>query len=88
MQIYEDINKKGPAKRKNSGNISCTLRLSLLIIKTRRETSSEYSWLTTDSRYGEVVTSTNTILEKNPKFLSRLPQGFTATATTQVAGKQ
>ncbi|PYH87340.1 biotin apo-protein ligase, partial [Aspergillus ellipticus CBS 707.79] len=37
--------------------------------------------------YGEVVTSTNTILEKNPKLLRTLPQGFTATATTQVAGR-
>ncbi|KAI9704500.1 MAG: biotin holocarboxylase synthetase [Bogoriella megaspora] len=37
--------------------------------------------------YGEVVTSTNTILEKNIKLLSRLPQGFTFTATTQVAGR-
>ncbi|EAW06446.1 biotin--[acetyl-CoA-carboxylase] ligase BPL1 [Aspergillus clavatus NRRL 1] len=37
--------------------------------------------------YGEVVTSTNTILEKNPKLLRKLPQGFTATATTQVAGR-
>ncbi|KAE8144091.1 biotin-protein ligase, partial [Aspergillus avenaceus] len=37
--------------------------------------------------YGEVVTSTNTILEKNPKLLRKLPNGFTATATTQVAGR-
>ncbi|GIJ98752.1 hypothetical protein Aspvir_000872 [Aspergillus viridinutans] len=37
--------------------------------------------------YGEVVTSTNTILEKNPKLLRKLPHGFTATATTQVAGR-
>ena len=37
--------------------------------------------------YGEVVTSTNTLLEKNPKLLSHLPQGTTATATTQVAGR-
>ena len=37
--------------------------------------------------YGEVVTSTNTLLEKNPKWLSHLPTGFTATATTQVAGR-
>ncbi|QSZ30271.1 hypothetical protein DSL72_004793 [Monilinia vaccinii-corymbosi] len=34
--------------------------------------------------YGEVVTSTNTM---NPKLLSRLPTGFTFTATTQVAGR-
>ncbi|KAL5365179.1 biotin-protein ligase [Aspergillus floccosus] len=37
--------------------------------------------------YGEVVTSTNTILEKNPKLLRKLPSGFTMTATTQVAGR-
>jgi len=37
--------------------------------------------------YGEVVTSTNTILEKNPTLLSHLPSGFTATATTQIAGR-
>jgi len=37
--------------------------------------------------YGEVVTSTNTILEKNFKLLSKLPSGFTLTATTQVAGR-
>jgi biotin--protein ligase len=37
--------------------------------------------------YGEVVTSTNTILEKNTKLLRHLPTGFTATATQQVAGR-
>ncbi|KAI0400267.1 class II aaRS and biotin synthetase [Xylaria palmicola] len=37
--------------------------------------------------YGEVLTSTNTILEKNFKLLSKLPSGFTVTATTQVAGR-
>ena len=37
--------------------------------------------------YGEVVTSTSTILEKNPTLLARLPDGFTATATTQVSGR-
>ncbi|KAJ5112359.1 hypothetical protein N7532_000404 [Penicillium argentinense] len=37
--------------------------------------------------YGEVVTSTNTILEKNTNLLRLLPQGFTATATVQVAGR-
>lgn len=37
--------------------------------------------------YGEVVTSTNTLLEKNPKLLSHLPDGLTATATTQLAGR-
>ncbi|RKF57452.1 Biotin--protein ligase [Golovinomyces cichoracearum] len=37
--------------------------------------------------YGEVVTSTSTLLEKNPKLLSRIPTGFTFAATTQVAGR-
>ncbi|KAK2786796.1 biotin holocarboxylase synthetase [Emmonsiellopsis sp. PD_33] len=37
--------------------------------------------------YGEVVTSTNTLLEKNTQLLRRLPHGFTATATVQVAGR-
>ncbi|KAJ6172046.1 hypothetical protein N7470_001113 [Penicillium chermesinum] len=41
----------------------------------------------TNLMYGEVVTSTNTILEKNTKLLRRLPNGFTATATVQVAGR-
>lgn len=37
--------------------------------------------------YGEVVTSTNTLLEKNPSLLRNLPNGFTLTATTQIAGR-
>ncbi|KAK3332225.1 biotin-protein ligase [Cercophora scortea] len=37
--------------------------------------------------YGEVVTSTNTLLERNPKLLAKLSTGFTLTATTQVAGR-
>lgn len=37
--------------------------------------------------YGEVVTSTNTLLEKNTRLLRNLPHGFTATATVQVAGR-
>lgn len=37
--------------------------------------------------YGEVVTSTNTLLEKNTQLLRNLPHGFTATATVQVAGR-
>ncbi|KAF7549424.1 hypothetical protein G7046_g8351 [Stylonectria norvegica] len=37
--------------------------------------------------YGEVLTSTNTILEKNPKLVAKLPTGFTVTASTQVAGR-
>ncbi|TFB07338.1 Biotin-protein ligase [Trichoderma ghanense] len=37
--------------------------------------------------YGDVVTSTNTLLEKNPKLNSKLPTGFVFTATTQIAGR-
>jgi biotin--protein ligase len=37
--------------------------------------------------YGEVVTSTNSLLEKNPSLLRNLPSGFTMTATTQIAGR-
>ncbi len=37
--------------------------------------------------YGEVVTSTNSLLEKNPGLLKNLPNGFTMTATTQIAGR-
>lgn len=37
--------------------------------------------------YGEVVTSTNTLLDKNPNWLEQLPHGLTFTATTQIAGR-
>lgn len=37
--------------------------------------------------YGEVVTSTQSILDKNPTWLSHLPIGTTATATTQLVGR-
>jgi biotin--protein ligase len=37
--------------------------------------------------YGEVVTSTNSLLEKNPSLLRNLPNGFTLTAATQLAGR-
>jgi biotin--protein ligase len=37
--------------------------------------------------YAEVVTSTNTILEKNFNILRHLPTGFTFTATVQVSGR-
>ncbi|RAO68427.1 uncharacterized protein BHQ10_004439 [Talaromyces amestolkiae] len=37
--------------------------------------------------YGEVVTSTSSMLEKNTRLLRRLPTGFTMTATVQVAGR-
>ncbi|KAG9254723.1 biotin-protein ligase [Emericellopsis atlantica] len=44
------------------------------------------TWGTT-LMYGEVVTSTVTLLEQNPKLLSKLPHGFTLAATTQTAGR-
>lgn len=37
--------------------------------------------------YGEVVTSTNTLLDANPNWLRHLPSGLTFTATTQIAGR-
>ncbi|KAG6022472.1 hypothetical protein E4U41_002251, partial [Claviceps citrina] len=37
--------------------------------------------------YGDVVTSTNSLLERNPKLMARLPTGFTFTASTQLAGR-
>lgn len=37
--------------------------------------------------YASVLSSTNTILDKNPKFLSKLPSGFTVIATTQTSGR-
>lgn len=37
--------------------------------------------------YGEVVTSTNTLLDRNPQLLLLMPQGFAITAGTQVAGR-
>lgn len=37
--------------------------------------------------YGEVVSSTNSMLDANPNLLRYLPNGFTLTATTQVAGR-
>lgn len=37
--------------------------------------------------YGEVVSSTSTLLDKNPRWLPHLPHGFMLNATTQVAGR-
>lgn len=37
--------------------------------------------------HSAVVTSTNTLLEKNPSLLRHLPTGLTLTATTQLAGR-
>lgn len=37
--------------------------------------------------YGEVLTSTQSLLDKNPTLLSNLPIGTTLTATTQLAGR-
>lgn len=37
--------------------------------------------------YGETVTSTNVLLDRNPALTQRLPHGSVFTATTQVAGR-
>ncbi|PHH66498.1 hypothetical protein CDD81_6973 [Ophiocordyceps australis] len=37
--------------------------------------------------YGEVVTSTNSLLEKNPTFMSTLPTGFVFSASTQISAR-
>lgn len=37
--------------------------------------------------YGEVVTSTSTLLDKNSRWLPHLPHGLVFSATTQVAGR-
>lgn len=52
----------------------------------RRRESDAYEWGDT-LLYGEVVTSTNTLLEKNPSLLAHLPTGFTMAATTQISGR-
>ncbi|TRX94271.1 hypothetical protein FHL15_004738 [Xylaria flabelliformis] len=56
-------------------------------LRDYRQTDTEAEEWGNYLMYGEVVTSTNTILEKNFKLLSKLPSGFTLTATTQVAGR-
>ncbi|TLD06229.1 uncharacterized protein PgNI_08915 [Pyricularia grisea] len=52
----------------------------------RRKERDSRDWGTT-LMYGEVVTSTNTMLEKNPTILGSIPTGFTFTATTQVSSR-
>lgn len=37
--------------------------------------------------YGEVVTSTNTLLDKNTRWLPHLPHGLVFSATTQISGR-
>lgn len=56
------------------------------LLAFRRRESDAYEW-GAHLLYGEVVTSTNTLLEKNPSLLSHLPTGFTLAATTQLAGR-
>ncbi|KAK9422325.1 putative Biotin-protein ligase [Seiridium unicorne] len=56
-------------------------------LKSYREVDQEAQEWGNYLMYGEVVTSTNTLLEKNYKLLSHLPTGFTLAATTQVAGR-
>lgn len=64
----------------NHGDFYSSLR------EFRRHESEAYEWGDV-LLYGEVVTSTNTVLEKNPKLLATLPTGFTMAATTQIAGR-
>lgn len=52
----------------------------------RRCESDAYDW-GDNLLYGEVVTSTNTLLEKNLSLLALLPTGFTIAATTQLSGR-
>lgn len=59
---------------------------NLKIFASQESLDPETGW-GTQLLYGEVVTSTNTLLEKNPSWLAHLPAGFTAAATTQVAGR-
>lgn len=59
---------------------------SSLVAFRRRAESDAYEW-GAHLLYGEVVTSTNTLLEKNPSLLAHLPTGFTMAATTQIAGR-
>lgn len=56
------------------------------LVAFRRRESDAYEW-GAHLLYGEVVTSTNTLLEKNPSLLAHLPTGFTMAATTQIAGR-
>lgn len=58
---------------------------NLSLYTSQRRLDSPY--FGTHLLYGEVVTSTNTLLEKNTKILRRLPNGLTFTATTQLAGR-
>lgn len=60
--------------------------LNLYTTQSLTPRESEGTWGQT-LLYGEVVSSTNTLLEKNPSLLAHLPIGFLATATTQVAGR-
>ncbi|KAF6816364.1 biotin-protein ligase ligase [Colletotrichum sojae] len=62
-------------------------RLFYNSLKTYREREPDAEEWGDTLMYGEVVTSTNTLMDKNIKLLSQLPTGFTLTASTQVAGR-
>lgn len=51
------------------------------------QTTSESIVLADSHTYAFVVTSTQTMLDKNYKLLTRLPNGFTSFATHQVSGR-
>lgn len=53
-------------------------------LRSREKTKNEFGSII---GYSEIVSSTNTMLDSNPSFLSQLPNGFVLTATTQIAGR-
>lgn len=64
-----------------------TYRLELSSGNNRNHHPDEdYEW-GNQLMYAKVTTSTNTLLEKNPKLLATLPTGFTVTATRQLAAR-
>ncbi|KAL1888996.1 biotin holocarboxylase synthetase [Sporothrix stenoceras] len=64
-----------------------TYRLNLSSGSNRTHHPDEdYEW-GNQLMYAKVTTSTNTLLEKNPKLLATLPTGFTVTATRQLAAR-
>lgn len=59
----------------------------LAALRSLRESNRSFRDIGSVIGYGEVVTSTNTLLEKNVHWLQHLPHGLVLTATTQVAGR-
>ncbi|KAF8463122.1 biotin-protein ligase [Kalaharituber pfeilii] len=57
------------------------------LLEYRSQSRSSPSQFGSFILYGEVLTSTSTLLDKNYQLLDRLPNGLTAVATLQVAGR-